>query len=81
MDLWDILRSFGTFCISLVHFSGFGIVHKDKSGNPAQFLKAGGICRAGFALVFDEGILGFVVCKRTYACMGAYVWTNLFWIC
>jgi hypothetical protein len=41
MLLWDILRSFGTFCISLVHFSGFGIVQKEKSGNPGSELMAG----------------------------------------
>jgi hypothetical protein len=33
-DIWDILRQFGTFCVHLVHFSGFGIMHQVKSGNP-----------------------------------------------
>jgi hypothetical protein len=35
MDIWDILWPFDTFCVHLVHFSGFGIMHRDKSGNPA----------------------------------------------
>jgi hypothetical protein len=36
MEIWDILWPFGTFCIHLVHFSGFGIMYQEKSGNPAQ---------------------------------------------
>jgi hypothetical protein len=32
--IWDILRPFGTFCVRLVHFSGFGIMFQEKSGNP-----------------------------------------------
>jgi hypothetical protein len=32
---WNILLRFGTFCNHLVHFSGFGIMYQDKSGNPA----------------------------------------------
>jgi hypothetical protein len=34
MDIWDILLPFGTFCDHLVHFSGFGTRHQEKSGNP-----------------------------------------------
>jgi hypothetical protein len=34
MNIWDILQPFGTFCVNLVHFSGFGIMHQEKSGNP-----------------------------------------------
>jgi hypothetical protein len=30
----DILRPFGTFCVHFVHFSGFGIMRQEKSGNP-----------------------------------------------
>jgi hypothetical protein len=37
-DTWDILLPFGTFCAPLVHFSGFGIMDPEKSGNPAQRL-------------------------------------------
>jgi hypothetical protein len=33
-DIWEILRPFGTFCVDLVHFSGFGIMYQQKSGNP-----------------------------------------------
>jgi hypothetical protein len=29
-----ILCSFGTFGVHLVHFSGFGIMYGEKSGNP-----------------------------------------------
>jgi hypothetical protein len=29
-----ILWSFGIFYDHLVHFSGFGILHQEKSGNP-----------------------------------------------
>jgi hypothetical protein len=40
MDICNILRTrvilwpFGTFCVNLVHFSGFGIMDQEKSGNP-----------------------------------------------
>jgi hypothetical protein len=34
MEISDILRQFGTFCIHLVHFSGFGTMYQEKSGNP-----------------------------------------------
>jgi hypothetical protein len=33
-DIEDILGPFGTFCVHLVHFSGFGILFQEKSGNP-----------------------------------------------
>jgi hypothetical protein len=36
MVIWDILLPFGTFCVHLVHFSGFGIMYREKSGNPAR---------------------------------------------
>jgi hypothetical protein len=35
--IWYIFCSFGTFCVRLVHFSGFGIMHQEKSGNPDSF--------------------------------------------
>jgi D-alanyl-lipoteichoic acid acyltransferase DltB (MBOAT superfamily) len=31
-DILDILLTFSTFCVSWVHFSAFGIMHKEKSG-------------------------------------------------
>jgi hypothetical protein len=31
---WGILWPLGTFCVHLVHFSGFGIIIPRKSGNP-----------------------------------------------
>jgi hypothetical protein len=34
--MWDILNPFGTFCVHLVHFSGFGIMYQEKSGNPVD---------------------------------------------
>jgi hypothetical protein len=34
MAIWDILLPFGTFCVHLVHFSGFGILYQEKSGDP-----------------------------------------------
>jgi hypothetical protein len=34
MDIWDILLPFGTFSVHLVHFSVFGILYQEKSGNP-----------------------------------------------
>jgi hypothetical protein len=34
MNIWDILWPFGTFCVHLVPFSGFGIMRQEKSGNP-----------------------------------------------
>jgi hypothetical protein len=33
-DIWDILLSFGTFCVHLVHFYGLGNIYQEKSGNP-----------------------------------------------
>jgi hypothetical protein len=33
-DIWDILWAFGTFCVHLVHFSGFGIMHQNNLANP-----------------------------------------------
>jgi hypothetical protein len=39
--IWNILQIFGYFinigyiCVHLVHFSGFGIMYLEKSGNPA----------------------------------------------
>jgi hypothetical protein len=35
MTIRYILCSFGTFCVHLVHFYTFGIMVKEKSGNPA----------------------------------------------
>jgi hypothetical protein len=35
-DIWDLLRSLGTFCVHLVHFSNFGIMDQEKSGNPGR---------------------------------------------
>jgi hypothetical protein len=41
MAIWNILRTFGIFYDHLVHFvfiwyifSGFGIMHQERSGNP-----------------------------------------------
>jgi hypothetical protein len=44
MAIWNILQTFGMFYdhfvhfvfILYVHFSGFGIMHQEKSGNPAS---------------------------------------------
>jgi hypothetical protein len=36
-DIWDILKPFGNFCVHLIHFCGFGIMHQEKSGNPARY--------------------------------------------
>jgi hypothetical protein len=36
MEIWDTLWPFGTFCIHLVHFYGFGIMYQEKSGNPGM---------------------------------------------
>jgi hypothetical protein len=33
-DIWDILLPVGTFCVHLAHISGFGIMYREKSGNP-----------------------------------------------
>jgi hypothetical protein len=34
MAIWYILWSFGTFCGHLVYFSHFGMLYREKSGNP-----------------------------------------------
>jgi hypothetical protein len=33
-DTWDNFWAFGTFFVNLEYFSGFGILHQEKSGNP-----------------------------------------------
>jgi hypothetical protein len=38
MAFWNTLRICGIFCVHLVHFSGFGILDQDKSGNPGEDL-------------------------------------------
>jgi hypothetical protein len=35
MTIWYI-------CVQLVHFSGFGIMHQEKSGNPDAWREIGG---------------------------------------
>jgi hypothetical protein len=34
MSIWKIYQRFGIFYDNLVHFSGFGIMYQEKSGNP-----------------------------------------------
>jgi hypothetical protein len=36
MAIWNILLAFGIFYDHLVHFSGFGIMYKEKPGNPVS---------------------------------------------
>jgi hypothetical protein len=36
IDIWDILRPFGTFCGHWVLFHFFGIMYQEKSGNPPR---------------------------------------------
>jgi hypothetical protein len=36
MEIRDILKQLGTFCIHLVHFCGFGTMHREKSGIPVS---------------------------------------------
>jgi hypothetical protein len=43
MAIWDILLPFGTFCVHLVHFCGFGIMYQEKSGNLAPKLPKLGV--------------------------------------
>jgi hypothetical protein len=38
MDVWDIWLPFGTFCVHLAPFSGFGIMYQEKSGNPGRWV-------------------------------------------
>jgi hypothetical protein len=40
MEIRDIFKPFCTYCIHLVHFSGFGIMNQEKSGNPAEKVNA-----------------------------------------
>jgi hypothetical protein len=35
MSIWSIFRPFGTFSPVLVHFTRFGVLYQEKSGNPA----------------------------------------------
>jgi hypothetical protein len=34
-DIWNILWPFAVPCGNLVHFSSFGMLYREKSGNPA----------------------------------------------
>jgi hypothetical protein len=34
MSIWSIFRPFGIFSPSLVHFTRFGLLYQEKSGNP-----------------------------------------------
>jgi hypothetical protein len=34
MAIYNIILTFGTFCVHLVHFYRFGVVYQEKSGNP-----------------------------------------------
>jgi hypothetical protein len=43
-DIWDILWPFGTFSVHWVHFSGFGTMNQEKSGNPVCDKKIPRIC-------------------------------------
>jgi hypothetical protein len=61
MDIWDILWPFGTFCVHLVHFSGFGMTHKEKSGNPGSGFQVG---------VSGKGFHGF---PHTHMCWKVYL--------
>jgi hypothetical protein len=36
IHIWYTVWRFGTFCVHLVHFSSFGIMQQEKSGNPAK---------------------------------------------
>jgi hypothetical protein len=36
MAIWNILRAFGIFYVHLEKKSGFGIMYKEKSGNPGM---------------------------------------------
>jgi hypothetical protein len=47
MAIWDILWPFGTFCVHLVHFSVFGIMYEEKSGNPV-------VCRNRFVKLLTK---------------------------
>jgi hypothetical protein len=46
-DIWNILRTFGTFCVTLEHFSGFRIMYQEKSGNPVCHTKTRGDAEKG----------------------------------
>jgi hypothetical protein len=62
MDIWDILLPFGTFCVHLVHFSVFGIMYKEKSGNPGSnpyFKRIQSLCRHTFSF---GAFYSFAIC-------------------
>jgi hypothetical protein len=58
-DICNILRPFGTFCDNLVHFSHFGIMYQEKSGNPE--LECFSRQEKRFALKTDSVIPGPIV--------------------
>jgi hypothetical protein len=50
MAKWYILWPLGTFCCHLMYFSHFGMLHREKSGNPASLLF---LLRRGFLEIGD----------------------------
>jgi hypothetical protein len=46
MAIWDIVLPFSTLCVHLVHFSGFGVMHQEKSGNPELHMYNGRAVRS-----------------------------------
>jgi hypothetical protein len=55
-DIWELLCPFGTFCVDLVHFSGFGITYQEKSGNPgvSSWIIPGPTFKNGIVTLFSS---------------------------
>jgi hypothetical protein len=55
---WYILLTFGIFCGNLLYFSRFGILYREKSGNPDMYKSrsVGSLCFPA-----QEPILGTIV--------------------
>jgi hypothetical protein len=77
MDIWNILQAFGLFNDHLVHlcslgtfFSGFGITHQEKSGNPASDHCATACHRfeTCFIFNFQEKTFPWLFCWKTEIC-------------
>jgi hypothetical protein len=64
MDFWDIQRPNGTFCVHLLHFSDFGIMYQEKSGNPALIILF--IFLRHFEQIFDEIIASTTSRSQSY---------------
>jgi hypothetical protein len=65
--LGNILWPFGICCVNLVYFPRFGILHQEKSGNPAGQIVSLGLIHMNEKVTLKVSIKTSYLC--TYICM------------